>query len=387
MKEKRPASGAPAVEGGLEFGRPSGETLLVRLRGKWKTGGATPAVSDLRQRIESDPGIRCVGFDSRELTGWDSGLLTALLQVFDFCSQAGIRVDPQGLPQGVTRLLALARAVPEQKEARRQALRPPLLEGLGDSAVNFWLSIVETLEFLGETVASLTRMLLGRAQYRRSDLWQIMQECGAAALPIVSLISVLVGLILAFVGAIQLRLFGAQIYVADLVGIAMVRAMGAIMTGIIMTGRTGASFAARIGTMQVNEEVDALRTAGISPVDFLVLPRVLALAVMMPLLTVYADLMGILGGLVVAVVGLDINVMEYYVQTREAVSLTNVWIGIFMGFVFGILVALAGCLRGMQCGRSASAVGDATTSAVVTGIVSIIVATAIITVLCDVLGI
>jgi phospholipid/cholesterol/gamma-HCH transport system permease protein len=182
-------------------------------------------------------------------------------------------------------------------------------------------------------------------------------------------------------------MFGAQIYVADLVGIAMVRVMGAIMTGIIMAGRTGAAFAAQLGTMQVNEEIDALKTMGISPMEFLVLPRMLALMLMMPLLCVYADLMGILGGLIVGVSMLDLNVMEYYVETTRAVSLNDFWIGIFHSVVFGVLVALAGCLRGMQSGRSASSVGAATTSAVVTGIVSIIVATAIITIICEVLGI
>ena len=154
-----------------------------------------------------------------------------------------------------------------------------------------------------------------------------------------------------------------------------------------MAGRTGASFAAQLGTMQVNEEIDALKTMGISPTEFLVLPRMLALMLMMPLLCLYADLMGVLGGMIVGVGLLDLNVMEYYVETRSAVSLTDLWIGLFHGLVFGVLVALAGCLRGMQCGRSASAVGNATTSAVVTGIVSIIVSTAIITVVCEVIGI
>jgi phospholipid/cholesterol/gamma-HCH transport system permease protein len=230
-------------------------------------------------------------------------------------------------------------------------------------------------------------MLVGKASYRRSDLSLFIQQCGADALAIVSLISFLVGLILAFVGAIQLELFGAQLYVANLVGIAMVRVMGAIMTGIIITGRTGASYAAQLGTMQVNEEIDALTTMGISPMEFLVLPRMLALVLMMPLLCLYADLVGILGGAVVGVGMLDIGLVEYYVQTQSAVSLTQVWIGLFHSAVFGILIALAGCLRGMQCGRSASAVGDATTSAVVLGITSIIVATAIITVICNVIGI
>jgi phospholipid/cholesterol/gamma-HCH transport system permease protein len=194
-------------------------------------------------------------------------------------------------------------------------------------------------------------------------------------------------LILAFVGAVQLQMFGAQIFVANLVGIAMVRVLGAVMAGIVMAGRTGAAFAAQLGTMQVNEEIDALRTLGVSPMEFLVLPRMLALVVMMPLICIYADLMGVLGGLIVGVGMLDIGLLQYINQTRAALNLTFFFIGLFQACVFGVLVALAGCLRGMQCGRSASAVGAATTSAVVTSIVAIIVATGIITVVCNVLGI
>ena len=214
-----------------------------------------------------------------------------------------------------------------------------------------------------------------------------MQECGVQAIPIVSLISALVGLILAFIGAIQLEIFGVQIYVASLVGIGMVRALAAVMTGIIMAGRTGASFAAQIGTMQVNEEIDALTTLGISPIEFLVLPRILALSLMLPLLSLYADLMGILGGFFIGVTMLDLNFWEYYMKTCETVHLNDFWVGLFSASVFGVLVALASCLRGMQCGRSASAVGEATTSAVVTSIVSIVISTAIITVICHVLHI
>ena len=159
------------------------------------------------------------------------------------------------------------------------------------------------------------------------------------------------------------------------------------MTGIIMAGRTGAAFAAQLGTMQVNEEIDALKTLGISPMEFLVLPRMLALALMMPLLCLYANIMGILGGLVVAVSMLDISLIEYFNETVKAVGIWNLWIGLFSSAVFGVIVALAGCMRGMQCGRSASAVGEAATSAVVTAIVGIIVATAIITLATNVLGI
>ena len=201
------------------------------------------------------------------------------------------------------------------------------------------------------------------------------------------LISILLGLILGFVGAIQLKMFGAQLFVADVVGIGMVRVMGAIMTGIIMAGRTGAAFAAQLGTMEVNEEIDALKTLGISPMEFLVLPRMIALIIMMPLLCVYSDLLGIVGGLIVGVGMLDLGLIEYLNRTREALNLTTFGVGLFHSAVFGVLVALSGCLRGMQCERSASAVGYAATSAVVTSIVSIIVATAIITFVCQVLGI
>ncbi len=231
------------------------------------------------------------------------------------------------------------------------------------------------------------KLLAGKASFRRSDLLLFIQQCGADALPIVTLISLLVGLILAFIGAIQLMMFGAQIFVADLVGIAMVRVMGAVMVGIVMAGRTGAAFAAQLGTMQGNEEIDALKTMGVSPMEFLVLPRMLALVLMMPLLCIYADLMGVLGGLIVGVGALDIGLLQYINQTTSALKLSYFFIGIIHATIFGVLVSLAGCLRGIQCGRSASAVGDATTSAVVTSIVAIIVATGIITVVCNVIGI
>jgi phospholipid/cholesterol/gamma-HCH transport system permease protein len=198
---------------------------------------------------------------------------------------------------------------------------------------------------------------------------------------------VLVGLILAFVGAVQLRMFGAQIYVANLVGIAMAREMGAMMTAIVMAGRTGAAFAAQLGTMEVNEEIDALKTLGISPMEFLVLPRILALVLMLPLLCLYSDLMGILGGGIIGIGLLDLSPVQYFNATKSALDLMQFNVGLIKAIVFGVLVALSGCLRGMQCGRSASAVGRAATSAVVTAIVSIIVSDAILTVIYDRIGI
>jgi phospholipid/cholesterol/gamma-HCH transport system permease protein len=243
------------------------------------------------------------------------------------------------------------------------------------------------LGFIGEATLTFVRLFRGRARFRRSDLALIIQECGPQALPIVTLISFLVGLILAYMGAVQLKLFGAQVYVASLVGLGMARVMSALMTGIIMAGRTGASFAAQLGTMQVNEEIDAFKTLGISPMEFLVLPRMLALIVMVPLLTLYSDLVGILAGFIVGVTMLDIGLMEYYYQTVESLTVMQFVIGLIQAAVFGILIAIASCMRGMQCGRSASAVGEATTSAVVTSIVFIVVAASVLTIIFNVLGI
>ncbi len=371
----------------LSFSRSIDGALVIHLSGDWRMGREVPSVEAVYGALASDPKVLRILFDAKGLGNWDSGFLTFLTKVMAHCSEKRILLDKGGLPQGVQRLLALAAAVPERKGTRKEAKKEPFLSSVGEAVIAFSRTTVEMVGFIGEAFLAFCRFFRGEASFRRQDLVLLLQECGAQALPIASLISLLVGLILAFVGAIQLKMFGAQIYVADVVGIGMVRVMGAIMTGIIMAGRTGAAFAAQLGTMQVNEEIDALKTLGISPMEFLVVPRMIALIVMMPLLCLYADVLGIVGGLIVGVGMLDLGVLEYLNETRAAVTLTNLWIGLFHSIVFGVLIALSGCLRGMQCGRSAQAVGYATTSAVVTSIVSIVVATAIITFVCQVLGI
>jgi len=375
------------ARGEVRLEQPSGDTLKVVLSGQWKLGGNLPGADQVRQKLQDPSGIRNVIFDTRQLAFWDTGLLTFLNNLRNFCSRQNIGLNTDGLPEGARKLLELASAVPETKDARPVEQRESFLVHLGDEVINFFQSAGEMMAFIGDAAIAFSRLLRGRAQYRRADLGLIIQAAGAQAVPIVSLINFLVGLIIAFTGAIELKLFGAQIYVADLVGIAMVRLMAAIMTGVVMAGRTGGAFAAQLGTMQVNEEIDALQTLGISPMEFLVLPRIVALGLMMPPLCLYANFMGILGGMVVAVLLLNIDFWQFYHQTAAAVGLWNLGIGLFSGFVFGVIVALAGCMRGMQCGRSASAVGDAATSAVVTAIVGIIIATAVITVLCNLLNI
>ena len=219
------------------------------------------------------------------------------------------------------------------------------------------------------------------------SVWLAIQEAGPEAVPIVGLITFLIGAIFAFVGVMQLSNFGAGIYTADLVAVAMVREMAPIMTAILMAGRTGAAYAAQLGTMKVNEEIDALSTLGINPIDFLVLPRVFALILMMPFLTMYASLMGIIGGLAVAVTMLDVTPLQYMVQTNAAVGMNTLLGGLFKSIVYGALVALAGTQQGMACGNSAMAVGQATTKAVVMGIVLIVVSASILTVIYINLGI
>jgi phospholipid/cholesterol/gamma-HCH transport system permease protein len=378
---------APTSPAGLEFETPSQDTLLLRLTGDWCIHEHLPPAEEAERRVAGAQGLQRVTFDGSGVSDWDSGLLAFVVRLTRSCEARGIQLDTEGLPDGVGALQRLAFAVPEKEDTGRGAEQAPLLERVGQAALSARDEVVDFTAFLGDSLIALGRFAVGRAQYRRSDLWLFIEDCGAQALGIVSLISFLVGMILAFVGAQQLRLFGAEIYVADLVAIGMVRVMGAMMTAIVMAGRTGAAFAAQLGTMTVNEEIDAFQTLGIAPMEFLVLPRMLALILMMPLLAVYAGLLGILGGAVVGISMLGIEPTQYYQETVSALNMRHFTVGLVQAAVFGVLIALAGCMRGMQSGRSASAVGSAATSAVVTGIVLIVVSLALFTVVFDALGI
>jgi phospholipid/cholesterol/gamma-HCH transport system permease protein len=364
-----------------------GDTLVVDLSGRWTLHEPAPPVTDILARFKKMPNLKRLGFNASQLAGWESTLITYIRGVIRLCKAHHIQVDAGGLPEGVQRLIALADAVPPKKDARSSENQESFLTAVGGEFLDFVTAGGELMGFIGEALVATLRMARGRAQFRVHDAWLFLQDAGAHALPIVSLISLLVGLILAFIGLVQLEIFGAEVFVADLVGIGMVREMGAVMTGVIMAGRTGAAYAAQLGTMQVNEEIDALQTLGISPMEFLVIPRMMALTLMMPVLCLYANLMGIIGGLIVAAGIYDISMSTYVQRVVAAVGVNDLAVGLVMSFVFGILVALAGCLRGIQCGRSASAVGDAATSAVVTGIVAIVIATAVITVVCNVIGV
>ncbi|MDY0389944.1 MlaE family ABC transporter permease [Desulfobulbus oligotrophicus] len=350
--------------------------LIIRFAGAWTLHSQPPSPHELLSGIGQD--IISIAFACDELEKWDTRLLIFLKAILAEIHNRNIRVNEDGLPPGVRRLLTLSEAVPEQITSR-----PPAAENIvvriGRSTIEASRQLREVATFTGELLFALLDLMRGKVLFKSRDFFYFVQVCGVESLPIVSLIAVLVGVILSFVGAVQLQMFGAQIYVANLVGLGMVLEMGALMSGIIIAGRVGASYAAQLGTMQVNEEIDALRTMGISPVGFLVLPRILALILMLPLLCVYADIMGILGGSIIGVTMLDLSLTEYLEQTRKTIQLSQFGQGILKASIFGILIGYAGCLRGMQCGRSALAVGEATTSAVVTSIVLIVVSDSFIT--------
>jgi len=386
MKAKT-AADEQDLSGEVELVRLDDSALLIRLKGHWVQGARIKPAETLLESLKSFGSFSRIRLNADELGQWDSRLPTYLLKILDECRANAVEADVSGLPPGVQGLLRLARAVPERAGARRSAQKPPMLAQLGKAVLNALADARGLIGFIGETVLASVAMLRGRARFRLHDLMLCIQDAGPGALAIVTLISLLVGLILAFVGAVQLAMFGAQIFIADLVGLGTVREMGALMTAVIMSGRTGAAYAAQLGTMNVNSEIDALKTMGISPMEFLVMPRMLALILMLPLLCLYADLMGILGGAMVTISAFDVSLVQYVNETRKSVHLPDFGIGLFKSLVFAVLIATAGCMRGMQCGRSASAVGDAATAAVVNSIVYIVVADSIITLICNRLGI
>jgi phospholipid/cholesterol/gamma-HCH transport system permease protein len=356
------------------------------MTGNWRESG-TPGEEIIRQALSDRPPVRALEFDTAGLTGWDSRFVALIGSCVEISHERDFEVRCDGLPEGVRRLLRLARLLPGKTDARHTPVKVSFLEKLGERTTAGWEGLVGLFTFLGDNLIAFGKLLRGRAQFRWVDTFVVMEQTGPQALAIVAMINFLVGLILAFVGATELQRFGASIYVADLVGIATVREMGCIMTGIILCGRTGAAFAAQLGTMKVNEELNALQTFGISPIEFLVLPRMVALILMMPFLCIFADLISIAGGYVVSVGMLDVTSTVYLTRTINAIQLKSFLLGIVKGSFFGFLVAYTGCLRGMQSGYTAAAVGEAATRAVVTGITAIIASDGIFAVLCNALGI
>jgi phospholipid/cholesterol/gamma-HCH transport system permease protein len=352
-------------------------TPTLFLSGEWAQAQGIPDAQALIASLQAGCKVLCL--DGSAITHWDTTLAAFLKSLDRGLQEKGIKLNADPLPKGVQRLMSLIRnAKPVAAQVKRDV---SVVERLGGWAYGFFERIVAWLWLVGMSFSALAKLASRKQRVPLTDIFDQIIECGPRALGIVTLLSFLIGGILAFVGVVQLRIFGAEIYMADLVGMGMLLEMGALMTGIIMAGRAGASFAAAIGTMQTNEEVDALQTLGFDPVEFLVMPRVLALTLMAPLLALYADLMGILGGAAVAWGMLDLSPPSFFSEMANAVHISDAVKGLIKATAFGLVVSFAGCLRGIECGRSAQAVGQATTSAVVTSIVLIVLADAFLTVL------
>lgn len=349
-----------------------GNLLTLYFEGDWVLQNAAPDLEDKLRRALDGCEVSRVVFNGEGIRRWDSRLLVPLLRVRTACSRQDLETDLSGLPRGVRDLVRLADEAPEADQVRQREQPEGILETAGVVTLRLWSDAKDFTDFVGNIFLALWRLLLGKSRMRVKDFLLVIQDTGFHALPIVALISFLVGLIIAFLGAVVLRQFGAGIYISYLVGYGMLREMAAVMTGIIMAGRTGAAFAAQLGSMKASEEIDALRTLGISPMDFLVLPRVLGLFLMMPLLVVFSNVIGIFGGLLVALSMLDLSMTQYFSLMNDAANEVDLILGIVKGIVFGALIAMAGCLRGLQSGTNADAVGRATTSAVVTAITFII---------------
>lgn len=348
------------------------------LSGDWHLGNV-PASTTICEDIPSN--CTHLSILTTELGTWDSSLAIELLQLVNWCADKNIQVDTSAASEGIQQLLGLATAIPSYETNTDQDSKSFAIR-LHQRIENLGAEVTATFIFIGSVVLALMQWLRGKAKTRRSDIQFFIDQAGPKALPIVTLISLSVGMILAYLGSVQLRQLGAQVYVANLVSIGMVREMGSLMTAIIISGRTGAAYAAQLGTMQVNEEIDALKTMGISSMEFLVLPRLLALIFIMPLLCIYADVIGMAGGAIVAL-GMDVSFNQYILQTQGAVDWIDIFIGLFKSIMFGILIASAGCQAGLNCGRSSTAVGVATTSAVVKAIVYLVMADAALNVLFD----
>lgn len=347
--------------------------LSILFTGDWVWRAPQPDWPELDQVFYKGVGeVRCFADDVKQ---WDSSLLALLLYLRRQCEHARVEFCAETLPPVLRQLLD---NVPRIKWPEAP---PPanhgVIHNMGLRTMTFWKGAGHAVTFIGECAQALAHVFHFPKALRWPEVRLVMQECGPASLGIVGLISFLTGCILAWQGALQLRQFGAEIYVADLVGVALAREMGPIMVAIVISGRIGASFAAHLATMEASEEIDALRTWGFSPVQFLALPRIIALTCMMPLLVLYSDLLGMAGGLAVGTSVLGLSRSAFLAETWRALHISDLQTGLLKSIAFGLGVACIGCASGLKADRSAEGVGLATTSSVVKSILYIIVVDAI----------
>lgn len=325
-----------------------------------------------------------LNLEDHELGQWDSMLMLFVMQCHHWCTLNKVALDVRKMPTAVGKLLGVATAVTVYKPpASDVANRNKILDRIKNSKTI--RTFIEFLQFIGSFSRTLIKYLRGRANTRAVDVIYFVDQVGPKALSIITLISILLGMILAYLGSVQLRRLGAQVYVADLVSIGMTREMAPLMTGVILAGRTGAAYAAQLGTMQVNQEIDALKVMAMSSMEFLILPRMLALILIMPLLVLYSNVLGMMGGAIVAT-GMDVSWIQYINQTKDSIDMVDVLCGLIKSLFFAILIGIAGCQAGLKCGRDSTAVGYAATSSVVRAIIYLICADAALNILYDKMG-
>jgi phospholipid/cholesterol/gamma-HCH transport system permease protein len=358
-----------------------GDVLVVRLDGNWRITAQHPPWSDAVRNQKPKKVI----LQGEKLGAWDSSLALYIREAQLWSETRGIQIALENLPDAAEKLAGLL--AKKTDLATKPSSLPDLFTALGGATVKLWSETKDLAQLVGECVFSGGRFFRGQAQFRWRDCFSEMQQCGAMALPIVGLVSFLVGTTIAYIGSIVVRQYGGDIWIADLVGLAVFRELGPIMAAIVLAGRTGAAYAATLGNMKANEEIDALSTLGVSPIDFLVMPRIAALFFMMPFLALYSDGLGILGGMTVAAFKpLNIPPSLYWAEMQTIVDLSTITTGLIKAASFGLLIGVAGCLRGLQADRSAAGVGQAATAAVVTSILLIVIADAIYAVIFNILG-
>lgn len=359
-----------------------GERLVVRVGGEWQITGPWP---DWKAVLGGET-PRQIQFEADRLESWDSSLALFLNEARAWAEPSGVAIDWGTVPAAAVELAELL-AHRKPRASGPVPGGPNLFTAVGTPTVALGREAKDLARLVGECAFSMSRFFKGQAQFRWRDCLLEMQACGVMSLPIVGLISFLVGVTLAYMGGLIVRQYGGDVWIADMVGVAMTREMGPLMMSIVLAGRTGAAFAATLGNMKANEEIDALETLGVSPIDFLVMPRMVALFVMMPFLALYADAMGILGGVLIAYLPpLNIPPALFYAEMQTIVDLSDINTGLIKAATFGLLIGLSGCLRGLQADRSAAGVGQAATRAVVTSLLLIVVANSVYAVVFDILG-
>jgi len=369
----------PETENQVAALRVDGDVLYCS--GRWSLGDLAPLRRALA-RLDLPPG-RALTVDGTAVVTMDSAGAWLLLQLRDRIESGGGRLELQGFRPESRQLFDFVSGGVVPPAPPPPPGTPAWLKRIEELGAE----LIGLLAFLGEAVRSLLRAVYHPGRIRWQEIFDDMYETGIKALPIVGLLSFLMGVVIAYQGAVQLKLYGANIYIADLVGYSMLRELAPLLTAILICGRTGSAYAAKIGTMKVREEIDALQTIGIAPVDLLVQPKVLSLIVVLPLITIYADVLAVFGGMVMSSVSLGIGFNAFLGRLEEAITYSTFMIGVGKAPVFACIVAVVGCYQGFQVAGSAESVGRHTTISVVQSIFLVIIVDAIFSVMFSIMGV